>query len=46
MYFLVTVTNELVFDETFDIFNNSLWRHEIKIPLNPVSINTYLSPDR
>ncbi|XP_043581469.1 beta-1,3-glucan-binding protein-like isoform X1 [Bombus pyrosoma] len=31
----ITDTNELVFNETFDIFNNSLWRHDIKIPLNP-----------
>lgn len=45
MYFLVAVTNELVFNEPFDIFNDSLWRHEVKIPLAPVSRNTYLSPD-
>lgn len=43
MYLLVSVTNELVLNETFDIFNNSLWKHEVKIPLNPVSINSYLS---
>lgn len=27
--------SQLVFNETFDSFNKSVWKHEVKIPLNP-----------
>jgi len=34
----IPITGQLLFEDNFSIFNTSLWKRDIKIPLSPVGI--------